>query len=138
MKLFKVEAKCGHVGKNNFTIKIFAIRAENGKEAAMIARNKPRVKHHHKDAIRSVVEITEIEYLQIIKQNNDDPYFKCRNIQEQRIYVQDCDVYVENKEAHISKSYSKKAIYYKKKRVRNPQKFFKNYKYETRCNLCQW
>lgn len=138
MKLFKVEAKCGHVGRNNYTLKVFPIKAENGKEAAKIVRDIPRVKHHHKDAIRSVVEISEAEFLRIIEQNHGDPYFKCKNIQEQRIYVKDCDVYAEDKAGHNSKSDSQKVIYYKKQKVRNPQRFFKNYQFETRYNACQW
>ena len=51
MKLFEVEAKCGHVGRKYFTLKVFPVKANSRKEAAAIVRNIPRVKHHHKDAI---------------------------------------------------------------------------------------
>lgn len=61
--------------------------AENGKDAAAKVRNYPRVKHHHKDAIRDVLEITKEDYFNLRTQTNKDPYFKCKNIQEQRKIV---------------------------------------------------
>jgi len=84
MKYYCVEAKCGHVGKGYYILRSFPIRANSKKEAASIARNMPRVKHDHKDAIRNVEEIQRDEYLALIEKNNRDPYSSCRNIQEQR------------------------------------------------------
>lgn len=127
MKMYKVCAKCGHVGRNHYVDKIFAVRANNGREAADRVRQMPRVKHHHKDAIRSVDEIAEEEYRLIIEENKADPYFSCRNIQEQRdrcvmdIMPEQCE-----KEKAIEDMPRKKR-YYKKELVRNPKKFFNNY-----------
>ena len=59
MKYFMVTAKCGHVGKNNFYKGTLFLKAENGKEAARIARDCPRVKHDQKDAILDVKEIDD-------------------------------------------------------------------------------
>lgn len=84
-KLYKVKAKCGHVGRYNYIIKEFPIIAESMKEAASICRNKPRVKHHHKDAIISVDEITAHSYTELHNRNQQDPYFNASNIQEQRL-----------------------------------------------------
>ena len=56
-KYFSVETKCGHVGKLNCVWIKFAICAENAKEAAAIARQKARAKHHHKNTIKEVIEI---------------------------------------------------------------------------------
>ena len=70
MKMFKVTAKCGHVGRNHYVVKNFPVQASNGREAAKIARDLPRVKHHHKDAIINVEEITFSEYYLLIQQNN--------------------------------------------------------------------
>ena len=82
-KFFRVTCKCGHVGRQ-FFIKIdFPVNADSGKEAAEIARNIPRVKHDHKDAILNCVEIDYEEYQIIQKINNNDPYLKCKNPQEQ-------------------------------------------------------
>jgi len=86
MSRFAVEAKCGHVGRNNYIIKRFAITAENGKEAAQKARFLPRVKHDHKDAILSVQLLDEVSYLELLNKNRQDPYFRCKNIQEQKSY----------------------------------------------------
>ena len=86
MKMFKVTAKCGHVGRNHYVVKNFPVQASNGREAAKIARDLPRVKHHHKDAIINVEEITLSEYYLLIQQNCNDPYFRCHNVQDQRCY----------------------------------------------------
>lgn len=82
--MFEVCAKCGHVGKSNYVEKTFAIKATSGKEAAAIARNMPRVKHHHQDAIRYVEKIDESRFNEIIENNSSDLYFQCFNIQDQR------------------------------------------------------
>ena len=80
---YEVCAKCGHVGKNYYVEKTFAVEAENGKSAAEIVRGKPRVKHDHKDAIRFVKQIDK-ERFDIIQANiKMDPYFHCKNIQQQ-------------------------------------------------------
>lgn len=36
MRYFKVEAKCGHVRRNNYILKEFYVKAESKKEAARI------------------------------------------------------------------------------------------------------
>ena len=82
-----VVVKCGHVGRNRYVLKELAIDAENGKEAAKKARLTPRVKHHHKDAIREVVKISKMEYLKLKDQNSNDNYFKCQNVQQQRLLI---------------------------------------------------
>ena len=84
MKYYRVEAKCGHVGRNNYIIKSFYIHAENGKEAAFKTRRMPRVKHHHKYAIVSVNEIEYSEYLDGLNEIGTDSYFLARNSSEQR------------------------------------------------------
>jgi hypothetical protein len=91
--------KCGHVG-NNFYIPItFVIRAENAREAAAVARQQPRVKHHHKDAILEVKCINEFEAREICRLNDLDPYLKCKNKQEQRAFVEQIAVRIEKEPA---------------------------------------
>ena len=85
-KYFKVRAKCGHVGKNWFVLKWFYVKALTGEEAAEVVRDKPRVKHNRKDAIKEVHEITFEEYLDGLKANSEDMYFKCTSRQEQEFY----------------------------------------------------
>lgn len=82
-KFFRVTCKCGHVGRQFFIRIDFSVNADSRKEAAKIARNIPRVKHDHKDAILNCVEIDYEEYQIIQKINNNDPYLKCKNPQEQ-------------------------------------------------------
>ena len=84
MKYFLVTCKCGHMRLGKYVKKSFPIYAHNAKEAAKIARTKGRVKHHQKDAIISVVEITYEEYLNQCKIYEADEYFKCSSVQEQR------------------------------------------------------
>lgn len=89
MRYFKVIAKCGHVGRNNYILKVFYQSATDGKEAAKIVRNLPRVKHNHKDAIRGVVEITQDEFFQGRKIMSEDPYFNVHNKQSQNLLCPD-------------------------------------------------
>ena len=94
---YKVLAKCGHVGRNNYIIKCFYVKANDGEEAAKIVRQKPRVKHHHKDAIRDEIAIELEEYLTGLKIMEADMYFKVQNSSDQRLYncVKQEDIYPE-------------------------------------------
>lgn len=85
MGYFKVIAKCGHVGRNNYILKEFYIEASSGKEAAKLIRDTPRVKHNQKDAIRGVLSISPEDYYQNKKAMNEDPYFKVHSKQEQEL-----------------------------------------------------
>ena len=84
MGMYEVCAKCGHVGRNYYVDKIFAVKAASGKEAAAKVRSFPRVKHDHKDAIRYVECIGAARFADIISANHLDPFFLCANVQEQR------------------------------------------------------
>lgn len=81
---FAVTVKFGHVGQHKCIIKTVPIKAESGKEAAFQARWMPRVKHHDKHAIINVKEIDLEAYLILLIEKAFDPYFQCKNIQEQR------------------------------------------------------
>lgn len=81
---YKVICKCGHVGRKHYVPIQFAIIAENGKEAAKIGRNLPRVKHQHKDAVLNVIKISYEDYLELKEININDPYLKCKNKQQQK------------------------------------------------------
>ena len=130
MRMYKVTAKCGHVGRSHYVIKDFPVKANDGKEAAKIARELPRVKHHHKDAIRSVVEISFEEYWSLVKANEADPYFSCENVQDQRSYEE--IIYCEEVEEKRSYETSNKVIYYGKQLLRNPKRFMRNNYYTER------
>jgi len=83
-RYYAVNCRCGHVKPKKYVAIVFPIIAANRKEAAFKARKIPRVKHNKKNAIIDCWEISEDEYLDTIKKNNEDPYLKCKNIQEQR------------------------------------------------------
>ena len=91
IKYFAVEAKCGHVGRKNCIIITFPVIADNKKEAARKTRRIPRVKHDHKDAILSVKQISEDEYLSLKEKNSSDDYLRCESKQEQKILCKDLD-----------------------------------------------
>lgn len=99
---FAVETKCGHVGKDKCIFIWFAVKAENGKDAAAKARGYKRVKHHHKDVIRQVKEISIEQYMQLRLANNNDPYLQCKNIQQQRT-LENLDERIESDEYLLSK-----------------------------------
>ena len=126
MKLYEVTAKCGHVGRKYYALKTFAVEADNGREAAKIVREFPRVKHHHKDAIRNVREVDYDRFEEIKLFNELDPYFHCTCVQDQRSY-DDPDIYPEERYI-IEQVYfnSSKIIYDGKTRVKKPKKYIKN------------
>lgn len=97
MNFFEVTAKCGHVGKGNFYMGLFYVRAESGSAAAALVRQKPRVKHNHKDAILSVANICYNEYAAGQAAYRANPYFNCKSKQEQRIYEAEisADIHIE-------------------------------------------
>ena len=82
-RYYAVNTKVGHVGKGKYIEVTFAIKAENGREAARIAREMPRVKRDNPDAILDVDEISYEEYLELIGNNKKDPYFSCTCRQDQ-------------------------------------------------------
>ncbi len=84
MKYYIVTAKCGHVGKGYYIPIDFPIKAESKTEAAKIARNFPRVKHHHKDAILDCREVSFEEYNATREKNKADMYLYCHSSSEQR------------------------------------------------------
>ncbi len=89
MKYYIVTAKCGHVGRDYYIPIDFPIRAESRTEAAKIARNMPRVKHHHKDAILGCREVLFEEYKVVCEKNKTDAYLLCHSSSEQKLL---CDI----------------------------------------------
>lgn len=84
MRYFKVNVKFGHVGKNNYYNGYLYVSAENKKVAANIARQYPRVKHDHWDAILGVEELDYETFKSEESKNKELCYFSCYNIQQQR------------------------------------------------------
>jgi hypothetical protein len=93
---YLVKAKCGHVGKDKFVVMPFVIQAQSKKAAAMLVRMMPRVKHHNKQAILSVEEISRDEYLTQKKLNQNNGYFKAHSIQDQRRLCNEWDLVIHN------------------------------------------
>ncbi len=86
MEFYEVAAKCGHVGKDRYYKGMFYVMAESGSAAAAMVRMKPRVKHHHKDAILSVAKVGLTEFQEGQAAYNANPYFNCHSRQEQRLH----------------------------------------------------
>lgn len=95
-KYYAVTTKCGHVGKGKFYIVTFAVKALTKKEAAEKARWIPRVKHHCSDVILDIKEISYDAYELLREENNNNPYLRCNNPQDQRIMCPDIEEYVYN------------------------------------------
>ncbi len=134
MGMFEVCAKCGHVGRGKYVEKIFAVYAPDAKAAAKIARNIPRVKHHHKDAIRYVEEVSYDRFMEIRWMNMADPYMNCSSIQEQRKM---CEGYITVKEEvrvepRFKEEGSGRQLYDGKKAIRNPKKYYRKYDRDER------
>ncbi len=114
-KYYIVEAKCGHVGRNNFTIKTFPTKAENPSEAATKVRGFGRVKHHWKDAIVSVRKVNEEEFRVQLEMNMNDPYFRARNIQDQRAHCQNLEIVRSSKNEDKQDSKEQKRLFLRRR-----------------------
>ena len=105
-KYFSVRTKCGHVGRLNCVWINFAISAESAKEAAAIARQTARAKHHHKNTINEVIEITMDEFCKLRAANDSDPYLHAKNHREQ-LQIEGLEDRIELDEYNIAKKYKK-------------------------------
>lgn len=74
MKKFVVIAKCGHVGRGRYIEREFPVIAESASAAAQMILCAPKVKKQLKNAITSVHEISETEYVDIKKEWDADAY----------------------------------------------------------------
>ncbi len=86
-KYFIVEAMCGHVRRGRCVWIPFTTMADSEKEAAAKVRQFSRVKHHRKDAIRSVKEVSFDEFMKQRAENDADPYLHCKSMHEQKTIV---------------------------------------------------
>lgn len=68
-------------------LKIEPLTIDNLFSKSTKAREYKRVKHHHKDAIREVREISFKEFIELRLLNKNDPYLRCKNVQQQRKVV---------------------------------------------------
>ena len=90
-KLYVVSVKGGHVGRHRYMPIDMPIKATSKKEAATIARSRPRVKHDHPDAILSVSHVTEEVFMETVRKNREDPYLNVRSKHEQKMFQDQID-----------------------------------------------
>ena len=122
MKFYQVTAKCGHVGGYDKYIPIdFFVVAETASLAAKAVRQAPRVKHHHRDAIMSVTEITADDYTAGRLAFNNDPYNNCHSAQEQQLYNDQIALRIRDEET-FEKPWERG---YKKEKCHNPKRAFR-------------
>lgn len=123
---YEVIAKCGHVGKKHYVPIKFAVIAKDGKEAAKMVRQFPRVKHNHKDAILSVNKIDYERYLEIVEMNKNDPYLKCHSKHEQNLIdnlEERLEIDLHNQKAKYDKNARLQRATYKIKKTKILKKF---------------
>ena len=127
-KYYSVKCKCGHVGAYRFYIPIeFGVIATSKKEAAEKARWIPRCKHHQKDCILDVKEITRSEFLELNEKNRHDPYLQCHSIQEQRKYDLSNRLVPEPQwEEPYTRNKERSTYMYGKRNVRHPKQYMRN------------
>ncbi len=120
MYYYIVTAKTGHCGRNKYTLGTIPITATSASEASRLARNFPRVKHDHKDAIRNVVKVTYEDYINAVIEYNSNPYNKCQSIQDQRRLCPDLYEELIEEEKQFKKDWRQQKDYdkqYNKKRA---------------------
>ena len=137
-KYYEVECKCGHVGRDYYIPIRFAVTASSKKEAAAIGRHIPRCKHHHKDCVLNVRELSFQEFVKLKEENANDPYLRCTNKQEQSLYdlsnrlVKDLHFF-EHHDQKTEKENQKHQIFQGKDKIRNPKKYIKLYELKEAC-----
>jgi len=128
-KFYAVTCKCGHTGSRSTYCKVeFPIKALNGREAAEIARFIPRVKHHHKDCIIQVTEVSFEEYIKIKEKNDADPYLTCHSIQDQELECPNLQLFKEpeteeRKRKEDIEDVTKKPVMLGKRMVKHPWRY---------------
>ena len=127
-RYYSVKCKWGHVGANRFYIPIeFGVIATSKKEAAEKGRWIPRCKHHHKDCILDVKEITRSDFIMLNEKNRHDPYLQCRSIQDQRKFDLSNRLVPEPQWDESYKRNKEKSTYmYGKRIVRHPKQYMRN------------
>ena len=128
--MYEVEAKFGHVGKSRYIIKTVPVIASSGIEAAAAVRNMPRVKHHHPDAIRQVRLVDAPRYWELVQIHEEDPYFHCRSIQEQRALCTELEFYQEYRTERPDakkRDTGKRDFYIGKQLIRHPRRYMNKY-----------
>lgn len=126
IRYFAVTCKCGHVSRKHYMPITFPVVAKNRKEAANLARQIPRVKHNHKDAILQNDEISYTGYLDIKEKNLGDPYLNVKSSYEQDVIFDLIkDRLVPEVDLNIkSNKKTKNTIHYDgKKQIRNFKKY---------------
>ncbi len=136
-KYYLVEAKCGHVGRHRYYKGCFFITSLSAQAAAQYVKSLARVKRDHKDCILDVIEISLEEYLAGKEKIALEPYWQCRSKYQQKQQWEHIkgNVYPETAlQQKYNRRFRKKredaskeevTIYIKKKRLRDPHKFFK-------------
>ena len=127
-KYYSVKCKCGHVGANKFYIPIeFGVIATSKKEAAEKGRWIPRCKHHQKDCILEVKELTHQEFLKLNDRNRHDPYLNCHSVQEQRLFDLSDRLIPEPVYEEPYKRNKERSVYmHGKTNIRHPKRYMKN------------
>lgn len=127
-KYYSVKCKCGHVGAHRFYIPIeFGVIAASKKEAAEKGRWIPRCKHHQKDCVLAVRELTRTEFIELNERNKHDPYLNCHSIQEQRkIDLSNRIVPEPICEESYKRNKEKSTYMHGKINIRHPRRFMKN------------
>ncbi len=112
MGYYLIFCKGGHVSKRYYMPICFPIEAENGREAAALARKYPRVKRDHKDAILYCVKTDYDGYLAQIEINKADPYLRCKSKHQQKEIMDLISprLVVDNHQDEISKRYLKNKV----------------------------
>lgn len=133
-KYFAVTCKCGHVGRSNYILITFPVIANDAKEAARVARWFPRCKHHHKDCVRDVKEITFEEYISLYNKNKDDPYIRCTSKSDQRLIDLSSRIIKEDRcdECHQDIEIIHK-VYKGKIKIKKPKKYIRYELYDYSC-----
>ena len=112
MRFFEVLTMFGHVGNGNYIELSLFICAANKKEASIVARWCPRVKHHNKNVIKDIKEINELEFWIGKITNSLNAYFDCKCKRDQLIKcpnILDDVIRIEKIEYQAPTHYRKKA-----------------------------
>lgn len=93
-KYFVALVKSGHVGRKYYYEARFPVIAKSRKDAAGKCQTLARAKKGQKGMVISIDEITHEEYTIICEEEKRNPYKYCKNIQEQRKYMDEIQMQI--------------------------------------------
>ena len=122
-------ARCGHCGKNHYTLKTIPIKAETRELAKAKILSYPRVKKtKNLKVLLDLQEVTVEEYYKAKQDMENDYFFKVQSKQQQNIYCPDLEIFeIEQPKKPLNRTSTNAKLFHHKKQLKNPHYYSRLY-----------